>query len=605
MRTTIAIGLFAAIAAGTAGAGALSNLPAMRGSDTLRNFTIDLLAECENTSTLGYIGTGSSNGETDLVNGAETIAPMSRNLRSGACAAPGDETLAEGIVFALDGLAVVTSQAGAGTCNSGVDDCSGTTDPNDGLAFNKQITLSGGGTYTFSDWTDLLRVVYAGMDHNAGSDINNRNCSSSVRQAIAASWGNVFQTNGCTTGSCQLGHALRRDEESGTTDVFVSLLGLPSIQFSASQRSPFCNVVQPIGSGPPSPPFYPEFQDGDPIRRSCIGTGNPPPFPPGSPPPNEPTEQVCGPDGTLGLVLPINPPPLRDPQAPTPYPMATCVQFALLPNSAPALNAFQNTNCPNGDIPAFINRCFVPVTSAGDARCINPAGNLPLLKLDTGQATATDGRVYNLHLRQQNGTYQTIKRNQVGSTTGGVVEAQITGAYYRIHTTRTARPAPSTTGTCLEPDATTQIGCLVGANQFDGAGTISCRYDLGYAGREAAATVAGTVALKVNAIPPEVACVQALLNGSLGTPYPLSRRLYYNSIIGFENVNGEEFNLKECLKSTAASDANGVTNATLRQLATNNGFINLETGELPFCEDFDQVATCGGPAAADACLNGF
>jgi hypothetical protein len=607
MRTTIALGLFAAIAAGTAGVGALSNLPQMRGSDTLFTITKDVLAACENTSTLDYIGTGSTNGETACIADAQTICPMSRELRAGACGHPGDESLAEGIVLALDGLSLVTSESGEGPCNSGTDDCTQATNPDDGLAFGKTIGTTAG-DYTFADWMDVLRVVFAGMDQNAGSDIANRDCNSPVRQAIAANWGNVFERADCNAGNCMLGHALRRDDFSGTTDVFLTLLNLPSISTSSSQRSTFCNVTQPITAGPPSPPFYPEFQGEDPIRRPCIGTGNPPPFPPGSPPPNAPTEQVCDADGMLGLVLPINPAPVRNPQAPTPYPTPNCVQFALRANSAPAINAFQNANCPNGDVPAFINQCFVPVTSGGDARCINPANNLPLLELDPAQATAIDGRVYNKHLRQQDGTYQTIQRPRVGATDGSVVEAQIVGAYYRIHTTRTARPAPSTDGVCLEPDATTQIGCLVGANQFDdpdGAGPIQCRMDIGYAGREAADVVAGTVSLKLDAIPPTIDCVRALLDPGLGTAYPLSRRLYLNSIIGFENVTLEEANLKECFKGNAANDANGITNATFRNIITNNGFINFAPGVTPFCEDFNEQAACGAPSNNNACANGF
>ena len=81
-----------------------------------------------------------------------------------------------------------------------------------------------------------------------------------VRQALVDSYGNIFQdvppTQSCRTGTCtKLRHAFRRDDLSGTTDTFVSLVGLttianPTKAFAnnsptpdrAAVANPFCNA---------------------------------------------------------------------------------------------------------------------------------------------------------------------------------------------------------------------------------------------------------------------------------------------------------------------------------------------------------------------------
>src|SRR5262245_33739018 len=87
MRTTIAIATFLALGAGTAGVGALNDIQ-LKGSDTLRELTLDVLASCPGADPAGppgltYIGTGSSNGEQGLLTGAQTVAPMSRFMTAG------------------------------------------------------------------------------------------------------------------------------------------------------------------------------------------------------------------------------------------------------------------------------------------------------------------------------------------------------------------------------------------------------------------------------------------------------------------------------------------------------------------------------------------
>ena len=112
---------------------------------------------------------------------------------------------------------------------------------------------------------DVLRIVYTGQSSKvtplpdpcsptdptatpaAPGNIIGR-CDSTLRKTLVGSWGNMFQ-GGCTNSKCPTGlkHAFRRDDASGTTDTFLTLLGLPK----ATTRS-FCNGF--------------EVEDLDPIR---------------------------------------------------------------------------------------------------------------------------------------------------------------------------------------------------------------------------------------------------------------------------------------------------------------------------------------------------
>jgi hypothetical protein len=483
-----------------------------------------------------------------------------------------DASKAEGLAFALDGLSIVMSTASAGPCNSGAADCNAATDPNSGLASTRAVTHSGG-TYTFTNWTDVLRVVYGGLLFAAGNNITTRDCNSSVRQAVVGSWNNLFQVDCAGTTCTQLAHAFRRDDESGTTDVFLAVLNLPSLNLQTGV-STFCNVIQPVSAGPNRPPYFPEFQDNDPVRRPCVGTGNLP-VTPGGEPPSAPTEQVCSKDGTLGVVIPINPPPVRATQAPLPYPLNYCARGRFNLGRAPRISASASDRCPNGDIPVLGNQCLVPVDVNDSRQCINGRNNLPPLRLDPVGANAVDGRVYNLHTRKADGTYQTIRRP--GTAAGTVVEAELVGSFYRIHATRTALAAPSTTGICREPDATLQLGCVAQANPCS----------MAYAGREAT-TIAGTIAAKLAALEPTTDCVRNLITGA-GAPYPFSRKLYLNSMVGFESVTGQELALAGCFANEAL----------VNPIVSANGFITL--GQDVFCEDFPENTCPGQTSTNNAC----
>jgi hypothetical protein len=225
----------------------------------------------------------------------------------------------------------------------------------------------------------------------------------------------------------------------------------------------------------------------------------------------------------------------------------------------------------------------------------------------------------------------------------------LAGSFHKIHSVVPAQnyaagvgsPAETgTTGVCQEGDDTSQIGCL----------TDSDPCSIGYAGRESAQGFPGVSVtdpvtgittivptsqqlkgLAINGIPPYTppntatclpttalplgtACVPGT-NGTAGsnttlnpdgttttdanfgieslvaTPgtsplYPLSRRLYFATIYGFQNLQGHENELAECYGTTSI----------MSSAMTNNGFVPVPTGVL--CEDYPEtLATSVSPAA--------
>jgi hypothetical protein len=652
MRKSLGFGTFLVLSVSTAAVGALD----MKGSDTLKKIAEDVIAGCgSDTASIVYIGTGSSPGQQAMTsaNNTQQIAPMSRAINSSGCTS---SAAGEGLVIGLDGLSIVAASSAVAACSPGAEDCNGATDASSGVSYSKAVDttascvsdadctaldntlacnlatnkckyqLGANGFTGANAWKDALRLVYGGMDNNDSNTLTNRDCDSLERQAVVNNWGNLFE-NTCTTGTCtQLQHAFRRDDESGTTDTFVSALGLTSINFTSS-TTPFCNSLQvdadPITSKacvkdadctrgfecnetagfcsfPVIRPNYPDFQDHDLIRRSCIGTGNlpgPPTGTVGGPPPEAATEQVCNRDGTLGVVLTINPPPPET--GVLAYPTKDCAKgkFTFGPaatkpsTGTPPKPQFER--CPNGDVAILGGQCLIPLSTDGDAACINGKNNLTSVKIDSTNATATDGRVYNLYLRRgltagvDAMKIATIPRpNPAG---GAAVNAEIVGAFYRIHTTRTATTTP-TSGTCNSFDnATQQIGCLVAASPCS----------IGFAGNEAA-DVAGVDAMKVQALEPTDVCVRKLVDGS-GTPYPLSRKLYLNSLDGFDTLAAGTFTAGNDEEALTACFAN---NATIHTIVKNRGFITIGdvTGQTGSCSNAASVfcePTCGASNCAN------
>ena len=270
MRSSIAMATFMALAAGTVGAGAIDSVPHMVGSDTLKNLTLQVLSSCTALHTLGdpitYDGTGSGSGENamKIVDATRTqlIAPMSRAMGTAICSVAGATRAgAEGMVVALDGVAVIVNNTTVGA--EGIDYPGVAADP-------------------ANQWRTVLRLIYMGMDPAVGTNVFARDCNSDARKAIVNNWDNVFHgtVTSCTdshpsvpgagaNGYDQANaivepgvrHAFRRDDESGTTDVFLAQLSLSGVNFAqaaptgstAAQAavyrslagSPFCNNKRP------------------------------------------------------------------------------------------------------------------------------------------------------------------------------------------------------------------------------------------------------------------------------------------------------------------------------------------------------------------------
>jgi hypothetical protein len=495
---------------------------ALAGSDTLEVLTKQLLANatCNPGSALTYQGGGSGTGESAMIAGTQRIAPMSRALRNNAtvCGAAegavGDNS-AEGIAFALDGVLAYVNPAN--DCNS-----------------NTTITA--------------LRTLYFGVGTTGNGD-----CNHADRLALARNYSSLFSGDpscpDCRTASTtdvEIKHAFRRGDRSGTTDVFRAIVAPPLTVTNTTP--PYCNGAT-------------DFQDNDPIRVPCSSN-----------------EQVCQPDGTLGLVLPIVVPE-KTGTAYTKaqlYDAADC-SFGRFMRVDPPL---EEVNCctrnrSNGTGGAggvcsqrpILGKCLTPKASAvatNLAPCLNGTDDLGDKNNPIGYTG--DARAFNLTPRLANGAIVS------DATRGGT---EIASAFYRILTNNQGIGAPSVPGAgtelCQDLDATHQIGCLVSRNQ--------CY--VGFAGGEAEQE--GAKSLSVNAIAPTDQNIQNLVLTPANTAddYPLARKLYLNSVVGFQaaSLTAAERALSVCFAQSGTGTP--IDNAIIA-----NGFIRLPgSTPNPFCEE--------------------
>jgi len=354
MKSSLIIATLVVAGAGVVGAtvGATgAGVVQLYGSDTLGPLTGAVIQQAGTgwnngqqistaANTLNYNGGGSGTGQSDMISGTQDIAPMSSMLNSGICsvsAAVGSTTTAHGCVIGLDGVGVWASSDNAEntTCNGtpvypfvATDNActSGTStgvDTTTGLDINN--TVCGITLGTTAGWRDILKILYFGKDQ-AGAI----HCDSTVRLCLANNYGAVFENANCssqgpgdvtTAGSphcTQIRHLFRRDDASGTTDVFGSLLGFggPSVLKGGVQipsamatknntkaywmgSDSFCNNTQNFSAAPESTQFKPtpsgqnpgleaatdsnllpytnyvanDMMDRDPIRRECWTSG--------------------------------------------------------------------------------------------------------------------------------------------------------------------------------------------------------------------------------------------------------------------------------------------------------------------------------------------
>jgi ABC-type phosphate transport system substrate-binding protein len=645
MRSSIALATFMALTAGTVGAGALDAVPSMVGSDTLKNLTVAVLNNCTALHTLGdpikYDGTGSGAGENALkiigASSTQLIAPMSRAMGSAVCTGPtaAQRAGAEGLVVALDGLAIIGNQDNVGA---------------------EGIDYPGTAGNTSNQWRSVLRLIYTGMDISAGNNVFLRDCNSQARKDIVNNWDNVFHgtVTSCTDshpsvpGSGAAGydqsnaivepgvrHAFRRDDESGTTDVFLGQLSLSGVNFAqgapsgsntvqtavyrALAGSPFCNnkrpedkwapvtlaanstlgfnasqipemtnVGVPTGAGTGlgfstqlkgsanaknMAPYLTEYTDQDPIRRKCVGRGN-----------NAnaalPFEQVCSADGTLGVVLPIT----------VPAELTTAERYPTLPCEpgkgfflAPALQrpTTDPLRCPNGDATQD-GQCLLPVrTDATQPNgvafdCINPPGNVPQAVFDSdgdgSQFPDAPGTDGRTDIDGR--VYNLVLRKPSGE-----IRTVLRNDPSKVGTFQTPVAAAyyriHTTRSLLLPPNHTAKTCAVNDDATDQIGCLALASpcSIGYAGRGGVTTNPGTVAALVNGVAPTDTNIRALVLGT--TPvYPIARKLYLNTLQGFDILHDSS----ATVPGTDAEEEMAKCYATLPF----NGTINLQSPAIGF-----------------------
>ena len=512
---------------------------------------------------------------------------------------------------------------------------------------------AGNSAYQLHDSFDALKILYFGLTHSDANPANqgSYDCGLGasggvVRKSLIRNWKNLFSTD-CATGdnTCAastvapvaiggLTHAWRRSDLSGTTDAFVSVLNpsgrgigtLPGVPAAGTKVNPFCNSTDAT-SGTASVGGSADFSDNDPIRTTCGAAGA--------------IDNVCGYSGKkqgdttagnnigdLGVVLPILLPDSATALATDIYPpnvacTNACVLVApIAGNQLPA-----GYRCVDGTLPVA-GGCFMPAVN-GDPRCVSGNHNKC-----AGASGNPDGRRYNLATvilatqipQAQRGLYAYQFASDANSKQGN--RRFLTGSFFRIHEYSAGlhnAPVTGTTGQCRENDDTSQIGCLVDSDPCS----------VGYAGREASKFFPGvggtpvtSAATKLKALavggdvvvsgatvtvpltPPytvagadENLAIEDLLNTTIDSShpfYPLSRRLYVASEVGFGNLQGGEKQLARCYAD----------NSHVNSIVQLHGFVPLNGLNGPGgvqCVDYPEdeqgaTATTSPPANVRAAL---
>lgn len=627
MKKRIALGVGFAIASAAVSVFALDN-NTMLGADSLRPFTLRVLssAVCPAAVGISYTGGGSLLGEKALLTATQTVAPMSRFLQSLACSAT-DPSKAEGIAFAADGISIVASRVHRSNCDAGSVSPGIPCTAVGASGMRNSGTLVTGyqfGSASVPAWADVLRIVFMGLpktavnpDGSTPAGRSLRDCQSAERFALVENWGDLFET-GCagTGGNCtRLNHTFRPDSYSGTADIFRELIGAKAFLFCNERFAGDTGPVDyPTVLANGTPVFEEMYQDFDPMRRTCVGGqaggGAYLPNPLNDPSGNQiqpdfasaVAEQVCSPKGTLGIVLPIRSPFFPGQSETEAFPTKPCLRGHFVLGPAPKVpGTSKSTLCPNGDITLgnsaadynpsngqignSSNICLVPAAADNDLRCINGKNNFTTPidpPLGTIPANLRDGRVYNLHVYTAGGGYRSD--SQLGAV------RNVVGAFSRLHMTRTMLAAapvcPGVAGSgrcCNQLDSTQQIGCLVQADPCS----------LGLASGEAnqfqlqtsAPAAEGAFGLTVGGFPNSSECITS-------GQYPLARKMYINTLVGFEHVTGQELELTKCFSGSAVGFNT--------QLAV-SGLHPLPAG--PACRDFPQEACAGGAPASNACAS--
>jgi hypothetical protein len=675
MKTSLVIATLVVVGAGAAGAGATFAVQPFVGSDTEYEITNQAIANSGLGNFGDYTGGGSGAGESAMTSSPATqrTAPMSKMMTATTCTVKTPSTTAythaTGIAIALDAVNIYSS-----IFAGGVAACNGTADNTGlGLVYDGGVNAGDAGTASFPNWTDMLALLYGGLDKQTKIT----DCASPKRKALVASWGNLFQANYTSPGSCTgpttcttanyfsttnpggtykingaLWHAFRRDDNSGTSDAFAGLIGLGQLTDPAGNKtikpSPgisqggvngfgqtlYCNAMnwdtraanahcglgahkQFLGPGgipnaaaadgglhrSPPPGTWGDvpdssmsndaavlptsYQDNDPIRQPCLGLAGDL-F-------NNPGEEVCNRDGTLGLVLPVPAVDFVQHAGKNPYPTAACGGAAATTGAfnvydcAPD-NVKQPGGCPNGDV-TFGGGCVAATVDGSNTFCEAGPNDNQLL----GTNTTYDGRVYNLTLTNGTTDYTYFNVPSVPTL------LPFTGHYGRIHSQTvvwdTAHPANKGVP-CQMGDATDNIGCLAQASPcsvgYAGDGAKSWGSRATYL--DGGSTPSNNQPLRVSQIAPTVTTVQ---NGA----YFLWRKIYLNSSGGFDSLADAGAGPKAELQLAEFESKTSSITPILAQY----GFFGFGAspnggGDTPFCEDYNETLLgCTDAGNQNAC----
>jgi ABC-type phosphate transport system substrate-binding protein len=504
-------------------------------------------------------GVADPDGAPDTNPGCQEIAPMSRPMQTAICDDEESAGKAEGLAICVDGIVVTTNNTGAQQITEGA--CAPvTTTPNndtdaDGfpefpdrasghLRFSGDI-LSDTGTplYTVSGWKDVLRLVYTGCkgtDDCLAQPARVARCSDPVRKALVDHWTNLFQGTDCGTGACtQLRSAYRRDDSSGTTAVFLEVLGvkLPLVS-SASGASngqrksivrgpgggtlvaipdnfPYCDGGQ-LEAYQPAPSDPSAGVTSDPIHRTCsTAPGNTD---------IASADDLCDADGTLPLVRPI-----RTPPASGGFPTVQCTKgnFAKVCSSAWISS---KPICPDGTAPSA-GCCRLPFFAVdrngdGDKTDVGDR-NFDCMNSSTSRDpkhTTVDGRVYNFVKRDIDGNVATLALDTAAPPIVDVAQWRQNMMNFNLALAgATGGNIPAASQLCQQVDSTQLQGCLVAKSP--------CTF--GWGGREQASTDPfddDQEPVALNGFSPSNAHINA-------GEYPFSRNLYVNALGGYENIS--------------------------------------------------------------------
>src|SRR5215472_16739920 len=140
MKTSTSLAILLFVGSGATGAGAALPNP-FQGSDALLFVTQDAIAALGSIGPASaYVGSGSDDGQSALVEGFQSTSPMSRMLDDGGGLCAKDASDATGIVIGLDAIDVLASLEQGGnpaTCNN--PDGGGLVAGGNGFANYKQV----------------------------------------------------------------------------------------------------------------------------------------------------------------------------------------------------------------------------------------------------------------------------------------------------------------------------------------------------------------------------------------------------------------------------------------------------------------------------------